>query len=317
MEDDNKINNLTSDVNKLNSFKFRLVQPPKKYPHILINNLKNANISSIDKFQTDKKNSLNPKSKSLIFQSKDSSKYKTKYVINKTKPVFEKILNHIQKIKLRTTITVDKMKKNLKITAAEIDKRKRYQKTMKGFTKFKFADDEDGKIKKNYKSFGLMNISDSNTFSNLSSCYSHLSTKNMNGEKETYKLNKINNFKKLASHINVFNGFKTTTARKFKNNSTVNLNFDLNLNLYDINEENNNDNLSSRISNSTFNKNNNSKKIFHERNFNFSIESIRKKVTKIYGIPASIIEQNAFKEGKEFIYLTIDNKIKLILELRK
>ena len=54
------------------------------------------------------------------------------------------------------------------------------------------------------------------------------------------------------------------------------------------------------------------KNMFHYRNLNFSLLSIRKQLYKVYGMPALLVEQSEYKEENDMNTLFLNNKIRIV-----
>ena len=260
---------------------------------------------------------------------------------NKTQQtIFQKIITDLDKVKTKADKTLDVMRKNLKISRREIVKRRNYQKESQIIPTniLNFEKNEENrnlnifnrslKFNNSQQSFFISKIKNKN----ISNIYPNTSSNNFNQSisngSTMINLNNLNdidfNFKmnNTSSNMNIFNGFKTGIRSRSQLNinsksikNKANYGFKAKLNLLDIPRVSL-ASIKSEYQNKPlfpFEKNKNCyKNMYHSRSLEFPLKTIRAHCYKIYGIPAILVEQNAFNKDNEMNSLTIINKIQLI-----
>ena len=260
---------------------------------------------------------------------------------NKTQQtIFQKIITDLDKVKTKADKTLDVMRKNLKISRREIVKRRNYQKESQIIPTniLNFEKNEENrnlnifnrslKFNNSQQSFFISKIKNKN----ISNIYPNTSSNNFNQSisngSTMINLNNLNdidfNFKmnNTSSNMNIFNGFKTGIRSRSQLNinsksikNKANYGFKAKLNLLDIPRVSL-ASIKSEYQNKPlfpFEKNKNCyKNMYHSRSLEFPLKTIRAHCYKIYGIPAILVEQNAYNKDNEMNSLTIINKIQLI-----
>ena len=258
--------------------------------------------------------------------------------------IFQKIITDLDKVKTKTDKTIDIMRKNLKKSRFEIIKRRNYQKQSQ-LVPTNILNYERNEEKKNFNNSNrskqynnsqqsffigigkLKNKSISNIFPNISSNNINQSISNgstiinFNNLNDDFNAINMNN---TTTNMNIFNGFKTGIRSKsqlnINNKSKINKNktysmFKDTLNFLEIPRMSLRS-IKNEYSNKPlfpFEKNKNCyKNMYHYRNLDFPLKLVRAHCYKIYGIPAILVEQNAFHKDPEMNSLTVINKIQLI-----
>ena len=259
--------------------------------------------------------------------------------------IFQKIITDLDKVKTKTDKTLEIMKKNLRKSRFEIIKRRNYQKQSqlvptnilnyeRSEEKKNFYNNNMSKLCNNsqqsffigkYKNKSISNIFPNISSNNINQSVSNGSTIiNFNNINDDYNTINMNNTS-TNMNMNIYNGFKTAIRSKSQlninnNKSIINKNktyssFKEKLNLLEIPRMS----LSS-IKNEyptrplfAFEKSKNCyKNMYHLRNLDFPLKLVRAHCYKIYGIPAILVEQNAYHKDQEINSLTVINKIQLI-----
>ena len=261
---------------------------------------------------------------------------------NKTQQtIFQKIITDLDKVKTKADKTLDVMRKNLKISRREIVKRRNYQKESQIIPTniLNFEKNEESrnlnifnrslKFNNSQQSFFISKIKNKN----ISNIYPNTSSNNFNQSisngSTMINLNNLNDIdfnsvkmNNTSSYMNIFNGFKTGIRSRSQLNinsksikNKANYGFKAKLNLLDIPRVSL-ASIKSEYQNKPlfpFEKNKNCyKNMYHSRSLEFPLKTIRAHCYKIYGIPAILVEQNAYNKDNEMNSLTIINKIQLI-----
>ena len=261
---------------------------------------------------------------------------------NKTQQtIFQKIITDLDKVKTKADKTLDVMRKNLKISRREIVKRRNYQKESQIIPTniLNFEKNEENrnlnifnrslKFNNSQQSFFISKIKNKN----ISNIYPNTSSNNFNQSisngSTMINLNNLNDIdfnsvkmNNTSSNMNIFNGFKTGIRSRSQLNinsksikNKANYGFKAKLNLLDIPRVSL-ASIKSEYQNKPlfpFEKNKNCyKNMYHSRSLEFPLKTIRAHCYKIYGIPAILVEQNAYNKDNEMNSLTIINKIQLI-----
>ena len=309
----------------------------------------NNNISKENSKQ-ELKNSILSKSrnKKLLKLSVVKSKRKPQsFIGEKNLPnptIFQKIITDLDKVKTKADKTLDVMKKNLRLTRNEISKRREYQKQSQLISTNILNFEKNEEKKRNLYNFNISNDNNNNSQlslylskfknKNISNIFPNISSNNMNQSisngSTMINLNNMNensevntiNMNNTSYNMNVYNGFKTGIRSRSqlniinpnnKNKSKFGFSDKLYLkeipriSLKSIKNEYQNKPLFA------FEKNKNYyKDMYHLRNLDFPLKTVRHHCYKIYGIPAILVEQNSFNKDPEINSLTIINKIQLI-----
>ena len=307
-------------------------------------NLKNSIDSISQENKKDESISKNKRKLTKIQVNKKKQrklqKMQSEYYAKYPKTIFQKIIRNIDRVKIKADKTLDIMKKNLKISGQEIAKRLNYQKQSKLIATNILNYERQEKKRKNlldfdrskrynnsqqsfyigkYKNKNISNIFPNISSSNINQSINGSILMNLNNQNEASDINALD-MNNTSSNININNGVKTgirslsqLSINKYSSEKGISLKEDLNLleiprtSLISIKQESPYKPLYPLDKNKNYYKN-----MFHYRNLDFPLKTVRAHCYKIYGIPAILVEQNSFQKDSEMNNLSIINKIELI-----
>ena len=288
------------------------------------------------------KNKKFRKTKIKILNSKDERKTTRRNSVHPPpgkqikppKTIFQKIIVNLERLKTRTNKTLEVMRENLKITREEIKRQKEQEKKMKLMSttyiqelgekkkkrknryllNFKFNQSINNSPQQSLYVTNYKNSSSTNIFPNIiindTGIKANSQTKNKNNNikinspyktfnKETFsKIPIIKNIPKKQNEFSEFNHSEIKQKLRLIEMPEINLSSISSSMLIPLNNLDKNKKVY--------------KNMYHIRTLDFSLFDVRKQLSKIYGMPALLVEQNSFEDDHDMNSLLLNNKIRII-----